>query len=404
MRSSTVVVLVLLVLGNVGPAASREWHVPNQVSTIAAAIDSAAMGESVVIAGGTYMEHDLVVKSGITIRSETGLPDCVTIDAQQLGSNLLCNALDGTTVISGIRLLAGETGNSGGIIQCTGGSSPYFERCIFEGGVADLSGGGVYCLNSTPNFVDCQVLGNRVNAGNGGALAAFGSSPVLTGCLFRGNWSQGDGGGMNIEGGALSLNNCTFEENEASNYGGGLRSIDCGGEIADCRFQGNLAGSGGGGALINWGDVVLLNSSFEGNQAVGLWGGGLQTGGGVDHTVQADNCIFTGNSAPEGGGIKGGCNLILRYCGFSENVASNYGGGISFDGGIHLEVEYSTILGNIAPDVADGLIHWNSTATLRCCEIETSAWHDLAVITIDNEDCQVAVESSSWGSLKSLFR
>ena len=401
MRLSSVVILILLVLGNVGPAVSREWHVPDQVSTIAAAIDSAAVGDSVVIACGTYMEHDLAVKSGITIRSETGLPDCVTIDAQQLGLNLICDTVDEMTAIVGIRMIAGS-GDGGGAVRVNGGS-PRFEGCIFEGGVAHSGGGGVHCSNSaTPTFVDCQFIDNMVYTGNGGAIASYEASPVLTGCLFSGNWSQGDGGGMYISGGSLSLNNCTFEENEAENYGGGLFSIDCGGEIAECRFQGNLAGSGGGGATITWGAVVLLNSTFEGNQAAALSGGGLQTLG--YDTVQADYCTFTANTAPRGGGIMGGCNLILRYCDISENVAGDIGGGISFNGGIHLDAEYSTILGNIAPDVADGLIHWNGTATLRCCEIESSAWHDLTVITIDNEDCQVAVESASWGSLKAQFR
>jgi hypothetical protein len=63
-------------------AQAHVWHVPSACPTIQDGIDSAVVGGVVEVSCGTYYELGIVMKSGITLRSETHNDDCVTIDAR----------------------------------------------------------------------------------------------------------------------------------------------------------------------------------------------------------------------------------------------------------------------------------------------------------------------------------
>ena len=82
-------------------------HVPGDQPTIQAGLGAATPGDTVEVACGTYFEHDLVLPSGVILRSTTGLPDCVTIDAQSQGRVLSCSGADNTTCIAGFTIEGG---------------------------------------------------------------------------------------------------------------------------------------------------------------------------------------------------------------------------------------------------------------------------------------------------------
>ena len=93
---------------------SRTWNVPLDAATIQAGIDSASVGDTVLVECGTYYEYGLSPKSGVVLLSETGQADCVTIDAQDLAPGFMCFNLDTTTVIQGFAVIHGSTALSGG--------------------------------------------------------------------------------------------------------------------------------------------------------------------------------------------------------------------------------------------------------------------------------------------------
>ena len=72
------------------PATATTINVPDEQPTTQAGIDAASAGDTVLVACGTYYEHDIEMKSGVCLTSETGLADCVTIDAQQQGRVFYC--------------------------------------------------------------------------------------------------------------------------------------------------------------------------------------------------------------------------------------------------------------------------------------------------------------------------
>jgi len=247
------------------PAFANTWHVPSDAPTIQAGIDSAAVGDTVVVACGTYYEHDISwTKSGIYLRSETSEPDCVTVDAQSLGRVFYCN-----------------TGMA---------STAHIEGFTITGGVATGSyGGGMYWDHSDPwSFVtSCNFVDNH--ASWGGGIAVRTCSPKLSNCIFSGNTAD-YGGGMFVSGGSPPTEFCTFSGNSASVDGGGIY-LQSGSnpDVRNCTFWRNSAGTGQGGAVRVTScsyphfDVSIVSFSTQG-QAFSWDGVGVLT---IDHC-----CVF----------------------------------------------------------------------------------------------------------------
>ena len=105
-------------------------HVPGDQPTIQAGINAAAAGDTVEVACGTYYEHDIVIRSGITLRSESGNAGCCTIDAQWLGRILFGEGLDGDTRVEGLTFTRGEAipGGAVRVVQ----SSLRIHGCVFR--------------------------------------------------------------------------------------------------------------------------------------------------------------------------------------------------------------------------------------------------------------------------------
>jgi len=156
---------------NIADTAATTIHVPGDAGTIQAGITQASSGDTVLVACGVYYEHDINMKNGVRLLSETGLPECVTIDAQQQGRVLYCRFTGSTTRIEGFTITGGyvpydpSEGNGGGM-YILDNASPRVVNCVITGNYADWDGGGVCChTNASPSFVDCTITSNE--AGNG---------------------------------------------------------------------------------------------------------------------------------------------------------------------------------------------------------------------------------------------
>ena len=97
--------------------------------------------------------------------------------------------------------------------------------------------------------------------------------------------------------------------------------------------SGNSASEDGGG-IDTVAPLDISDSTFSGNHA-GAAGGGLWTsaGGGEPNGVAADGTTFSGNSAPDGGGIfNSAISLDLNNDSIYDNQASEHGGGLYNEG------------------------------------------------------------------------
>ncbi len=220
MRSSALVLCLLLFV--VLPASAVVIHVPADQSTIARGIAAAQSGDTVLVACGTYPEHDLVMRSGVCLRAESG--SCVTIDAGRAGRAILCQAVD-AVVIEGFTVTGGNASGADWQSGCGGGilisdCSPLIRDCVFAGNEAHGGGGGMYLLRSTartercvfrdgsavdgagvyvnhasPEFEDCLFTANESLVWGGGVFCENYSSPIFRGCTLAGN-SAAEGAGI----------------------------------------------------------------------------------------------------------------------------------------------------------------------------------------------------------------
>ncbi|MCK5602118.1 hypothetical protein KAR91_09620, partial [Candidatus Pacearchaeota archaeon] len=235
------------------------------VPTIQAAIDIAINGDIVQVEDGTYTgwgNRDIrFLGKAITVRGNVADPNLVVIDCQ--GS-------------SDYRYCGFEFNNNEG-------TDSILEGLTVTNGYAHTSGGGIYCVASSPTIQNCIITNNTAHAFGGGL---FGCGGVIQNCIINANSATARGGGLYDCDGIIR--NCTITNN-SSGAGGGL--YGCNGTIQNCTIANNSADYNGGGlcdcngTIINC--TIVNNSANRFNNGAG---GGLY---GCNGTVQ--NCIIWGN-------------------------------------------------------------------------------------------------------------
>jgi predicted outer membrane repeat protein len=263
---------VMLILGLIitqfpSAADARTWHIlpdgTGDAPTIQAGIDSAAAGDIILIGCGSYTEHDITITTGgLVVRSESGHPGCVTIDAEQLGRVIYCQGLDASSQIEGLTLTGGVSDRGGGI-ECSS-ASPTITNCRFIGNESTFVGGGVDCrVSSSPTFSFCHFIENTATDSGGGLYCENASSPIMNDCVFIDNSSGHTGGGLRCESNSAPvLTTCTFSGN-VSDFGGGLICYSSATpSLTNCTFSANTANSDGGGVYCGGFSTLTMGNSI----------------------------------------------------------------------------------------------------------------------------------------------
>jgi predicted outer membrane repeat protein len=210
------------------------WRVPGDAPTIGAGIDSAAAGDVVLVAPGTYAgERNRGLDFGgkeIAVISEAGAESTI-ID---------CGEQD-----RGFRFSSGES------------SEATVRGFTIVNGRADM-GGAIYVHGSSPTITDCVFSGNGAGGGGGGAIyCADGSSPTIRDCGFYENTSDDRGGAIRSSFASPSILNCTLVYNGAP-LGGGVACNGSTFTIANSVVAFNV-----GGAILCEGGVGIPSISHS---------------------------------------------------------------------------------------------------------------------------------------------
>jgi len=181
--------------------ANRTWRVPADAPTIGAAVDSAAAGDTVLVAPGTYNEGGIIVDKNVLIMSESG-PAATVVDAQNTHTSVFTlNGVASSMRLEGFTLKGAWSPSTGGGVQVFS-SSPCIYNCIIAANSA-VSGGGVSVISSSPDISWCTICGN---SGLGGIYYDASSGGSLSNCIIT---ATSIGAGMYCAVGADPNVSCT---------------------------------------------------------------------------------------------------------------------------------------------------------------------------------------------------
>ncbi|MBL7184939.1 MAG: hypothetical protein ISS70_01325 [Phycisphaerae bacterium] len=269
--------------------------------------------------------------------------------------------LDGVVVTGGNANGTGAGDSNGGGMTNRSGAATLI-NCTFEWNVASRSGGGLFNSGGALDLVHCtfrdnHVIGSSQQDTGGAGLCNFSASPTVTGCTFSRNTSDSRGAGMYNQSAAPTISQCIFEDNAVlGNYGtsiGGGMLNAFGGSNADvrqCVFTGNSAPFGGGMFNGTNSGPTISQCLFNWNRAVhataGI-GGGMQN---WESQPTVINCTFSENTAVDwagGLGAQAGASPIVANCIFWGNSAARPG---QVGGPNASIVSYSCVQGGLAGD------------------------------------------------------
>jgi predicted outer membrane repeat protein len=366
-------ILLISVVSAVSVASGRTWYVnadgSGDAPTIQAGIDSAAVGDTVMLASGTYTSdgnRDLNFKGKpVVVRSESGDPTLCTIDCEG----------DWDEYHRGVVFSNGEDSES------------RLEGVTLTGGFGE-KGLGILCENaSCPAISDCVITDNHGHGGGGsvgGGIACNGGScPLITDCIVSYNSASFFGGGMNVHDSSPVLISVTFEGNAAGEVGGAVYCDEGSPQFTDCRFVGNSVTMYEGGAFSGYDcSPVFSDCVFKENES--YYGGAIfAMPGPAGSTMLLDGCLLISNRAYSIGGaimfdgFGGDLAVTIAGCTFSHNQVqahNDYGGGMFVTGAVDVAVETSIIAFSTSGQAID--CDHGATATLHCCDLYGNAGGD----------------------------
>jgi hypothetical protein len=271
--------------------APRAWVVPADQPTIAAGLAASWAKDTVVVASGTYHEHDLVMKSGVLLRSETMDPASVVIDADSLGRGLDCSGLAGTTRVVGITFMGGNAANGGGARVVD--SDITIDRCVFRGNASSgLYGGGILLDADHPVIRRCVFENNRASYGGAIDINGSGSEALIESTVVVRNYASTSGAAVYAHMGTQpTLRSCTIAGNTCPTGTGGILvfgTVSTVVTLENSILAANMSGSSSNVAVCQfYGEIHASCTDVYGNSG-GNFVGCLAGQGGVNHNFSAD--------------------------------------------------------------------------------------------------------------------
>lgn len=216
--------LSMLLLLTIQIAAATTFYVPDDYTTIQAAVDAASSGDTVRVADGTYtgsgnkgIEFDGKL---LVVASENGPEFCI-IDCEDSGRAFSLHNLEPVgTRIEGFTIKNGSANNSeGGGIHLAAFTKVAVVNCIIHDCSATY-GGGIFSDNwSQPKIRNCLIYDNSASSKAGGIYTGNNATAIIELTTVADN-SSSSGGGMYCESGSVTIENSIVYDNSGGQVSG----------------------------------------------------------------------------------------------------------------------------------------------------------------------------------------
>lgn len=314
--NSLMVVVFFLVFSAIG--LSKIWYVDddsvppfqgtkeNPYKSIHDGILSAANGDTVLVAPGTYVNSVVNLNFGgkaITVKSDYDFdpitddlaPEYTIIDGNEIDSAITFDSNEGPdTILMGFTITNGKADQGGGI-YCYYASPKILDNIIYANDAPSAYGGGIYFYYSDAELANNDISFN--NSGRGGAILCQGGLVTIDRNTFEENYSSGYGGAIFLSSDAILTNN-VFKSNYSGSYGGAIEIYGLSPTLFNNLFMYNQSDSDGGAIYCtNFSTPKIYSSTFFNNEVGDDMGGGICCAGA---TVEIKDCIFWNNMASLG--------------------------------------------------------------------------------------------------------
>ncbi|MDD5528920.1 MAG: T9SS type A sorting domain-containing protein [bacterium] len=257
------IMLVFVVLTMASLCFGTVRRVPSQYSTIQAAMDICAEGDTILVAKGTYNENVVYDVNRVQLISESGADSTEIHGTGGVTISTTVSGLDVSTLLYGFKV----TGGTGGYDGEGGGLRMWKQnitvrKCIFTGNTAN-EGGGFYLERSDAVIESCLIYGNvaehrQSTGGTGGGVYTFSDFgpyyPIVRYNTIINNDAQGNGNFIN-GGGAIAFQKTAgtaignyIANNEAKYGNGGIAVMSMAGVY----------------------DIIITNNIIENNDSVAI--------------------------------------------------------------------------------------------------------------------------------------
>lgn len=393
-------------------------NVPEVFPTIQQAIEIAAVGDTILVDEGTYIENLVIPRKELTIGSlylttgDTSYISKTIIDGGQNGTvitfvpgeeDFMDNVLTGFTIRNGrndeglggginISSMASpllsylkithNTAFRGGAIACMGSPGLNLAHSVLSENQATDRGAAILVVSSGMNISHCLITGNDLSKGMGGAIffsmgAALPQAPevklVNTELSMNTAAGTGSSAGAHFDNNGLTpglnivIENCSFQENKSiGNTALRIHGQQINVKLANCSFIANEAIQYGAGAVFTGGcQGEVINCQFISNKAAtggGEWNSAAATVWGSE--VDFYNCAFVNNSASYGTAMTiAAGTAIVENCILWENSGNPVTLADAGGNGGELFINYSVVQNGQGSISVSSLstLHWGSS-------------------------------------------